>query len=211
MDRRYLVAALAIIATFTGLNHGFQTLQRIAFDRGDNSEAIAAARCWASSAAQSVAKLRAHFRHDYSPEQAQMVAEMNLRDMQMNIAERMAQQDASRCAHEKMMRQAERVRREALRKKQESTQALVLATPDASAFTISIPSVTQERILKELAKSQMQLQTAQEKLASIEIPTADVDTQVSTTVLPNLKCRVKVSPQALRDSMRGFQYGFVSR
>ena len=216
MERRYLVAALAIVATFVGMTHGIHALQRLSIEHSDNFEAIAAARCWANSAAQQVAKVRSHFRHDYSPEQAQMVAEMNLSGLQSSIAEQMARQDVaiSRCAREKALRQAEKARREAMRAQEESIRAFAIATPDPRALAVSIPADLSREIQVQLAKNQMKLQIVQEKLADIEIPTAvDVDTQVSTDILPNLKCKVKVSKQAIRDSMRGlqYQYGFTSK
>ena len=216
MERRYLVAALAIVATFVGVTHGIHALQRLSIEHSDNFEAIAAARCWANAAAQQVAKVRSHFRHDYSPEQAQLVAEMNLSGMQSSIAEQMARQDMaiSRCAREKALREAEKARREAIRMQAETARALAIATPDPQAYAVTIPADLSRRIQVQLAKNQMKLQMAQEKLADLEIPASvDVDTQISTDILPNVKCKVKVSKQAIRDSMRGFQYqyGFTSK
>jgi hypothetical protein len=215
MERRYLVAALAIVATFVGMTHGIHALQRLSIEHSQNFEAIAAARCWANSAAQHVAKVRAHFRHDYSPEQAQMVAEMNLSNMQSSIAEQMARQDRaiSRSAREKALREAERARREAIRMQEETARAFAIATPGPEAY-VNIPSDLSRHIQVQLAKNQMKLEMAQEKLADIEIPTSvDVDTQVSTDLVPNVKCKVKVSRQAIRDSIRGmqYQYGFTSK
>ena len=60
----------------------------------------------------------------------------------------------------------------------------------------------------------MKLEMAQEKLADIQIPSSfDVDTEVSTDIIPNVKCKVNVSKQSIRDSMRGlqYQYGFTSK
>jgi len=215
MERRYLVAALAIIATFVGMTHGIHALQRLSNDHSGNFEAVAMARCWANSAVQHVAKVRSHFRHDYSPEQAQMVAEMNLSAMQSSIAEQMARQDVavSRCAREKALRAAEHARRDAIRAQQESVHAFAFATPDPQALVVNLPSDLNQRIQAEVARNQMKTQMAQEKLAEIEIPSSvDVETQVST-VVPNVRCKVKVSKQAIRDSMRGFQYqyGFTSK
>lgn len=216
MERRYLVAALAIVATFVGMTHGIHALQRLSIEHSDNFEAIAAARCWANSAAQHVAKVRSHFRHDYSPEQAQMVAEMNLSGLQTSIAEQMARQDMaiSRCAREKALREAEKARREAIRMQEETVRAFAIATPDPHAYAVTIPADLSRHIQVELAKNQMKLQMAQEKLADIEIPAGvDVDTQVTTDIVPSVKCKVKVSKQAIRDSMRNFQYqyGFTSK
>lgn len=215
MERRYLVAAVAIVATFVGMTHGIHAVQRLSIKNSDNFEAIAAARCWANSAVQHVAQVRSHFRHDYSPEQAQMVAEMNLSGMQSSIAEQMARQDVaiSRCAREKALREAEKARREAVRMQEETARAFAIATPDPEAYAVSVPADLSRHIQIQLAKNQMKLEMAQEKLAEIEIPTVDVDTQVSTAIIPNVKCKVKVSKQAIRDSMRSlqYQYGFTSK
>jgi len=71
MERRYLVAALAIIATFAVFSRGFHALEAISFDHSDNNlKTMAAAKCWASSAALSIAKVRARLHRDYPPEQA---------------------------------------------------------------------------------------------------------------------------------------------
>ncbi len=214
MERRYLVAALAIIATFVGMTHGIHAVQQLSNDHSGNFEAVALARCWANSAVEHVAKMRAHFRHDDSSGPAPMVAEMNLPEMPSSIAEQMARQDvaASRCVREKAAREAEHARREAMRAQQESMHAYAIAVPEPQAFAVNIPSDLSERIQAVLAKNQMKLQMAQEKLADMEIPsTVDVDTQVSTNIIPNVKCKVKVSRQAIRDSMRSFQYGFTSK
>jgi hypothetical protein len=41
MERRYLVAALVIIATFTGFSRGFQSLQHISFLHAEHLGAMA--------------------------------------------------------------------------------------------------------------------------------------------------------------------------
>jgi hypothetical protein len=213
MERRYLVAALAIIAAFVGMTHGIHALQRLSNDQSGNFEAVAAARCWANSAVQHVANVRSHFRHDNSPEQTQTVAEMNLPEMQSSIAEQMARQDVaiSHCAREKALREAEHARRDAMRVQEQSVHALAIAYPDPQAFAVNIPSDLSERIQEQLAKNQVKLQIAQAKLAALEVPSSvDVDTEVST-IVPNVKCKVKVSRQAIRDSVRSFQYGFTSK
>jgi len=44
MERRYLVAALVIIATFTGFSRGFQSLQHISFLHAEHLGAMAKAK-----------------------------------------------------------------------------------------------------------------------------------------------------------------------
>ncbi len=220
MERRYLVAALAIIATFAVFSRGFHALQGMSVDRTENHRTMAAARCWASSAAHTVARVRSHFQHGYPPEQAQLVAEMNMPGMESTIAEQMARQDTAmaRCAREHALHEAERARREAMRIERDSMRAYAHATPDPATFAISIPADLDQRIQAQVAASQVKLQIAQERIESMEsampaLPTIDVDTQIATPVLPNAKCKVKISKQAMRDAMRGYQYqyGFTSR
>src|SRR5580704_12018702 len=141
MERRYLVAALAIIATFAVFSRGFHALQEMSFDHADrNFKTMAAAKCWANSAELSIAKVRAHLQHGYPPEQAQLVAEMNLPGMESSIAEQMSRQDEaiSRCAREKAMQQAERAQRDAARIRQDYARtyahAYAHARPTPMAF-----------------------------------------------------------------------------
>ena len=222
MERRYLVAALAIIATFAVFSRGFHALQAMSFDHSDrNFKTMAAAKCWANSAAMNLARVRAHLRHGYPPEQAQLVAEMNLPGMESSIAEQMSRQDEAitRCAREKAMQQAERAQRDAARIRQEYARtyahAYAHARPAPMAFAIPPSSDFQQRMeekaMAQLAENQVKLQIAAEKLANIEIPAIEVDTHVDPVVVPNIQCKVKVSRQAMRDAMHNFQYGFTSK
>ena len=228
MERRYLVAALAIVATFTGFSHGFRSLQRMSFEHSDRDRAISAARCLANSAVQKVAQMRAHLRHDYSPEQAQLLAEMNLPldGVQSTIAEQMARQDAdfARCARQRALEQAERMQRQAVhqaeqaqRQYQRMQQSFVQQYSFRQLPQVSVnldPEAAQRieaRTEAQLAKGQADLARATENLANIEIPAVDVDTEVSNDIIPNVHCKVKVSRHSARDAMHRFQYGFTSK
>jgi hypothetical protein len=219
MERRYLVAALAIIATFAVFSRGFHALQRMSVGHSESYETVAAARCWANSAAQTVAKVRGHFHRGYSPEQAQMVAEMNMPGMESSIAEQMARQDhaIARCARQRAMQQAERTQRQIMQQAEHAQReamrmqkqyAHVYAIPaSASAYAASMPPDLGERIEKSLSEAQQQLEASQESFSTVQIPSVEVDTQDSTIVVPNTKCKVKIPKQAIR----AFQYGFTSR
>ena len=223
MERRYLVAALAIIATFAVFSHGFHALQRMSFDHSENHRTMAAARCWANSAAHTVARVRSHFQHGYPgypPEQAQLVAEMDMPGMESTIAEQMARQDTAiaRCARQRAMQEAERARRDAMRIERDSMRAYVHPAAAPVAFAMALPAELDQRVQAQIAAHQVKLQIAQEKLESMEIPSIpaiDVDTHIATPVVPSVKCKVKVSKQAMRDAMRDlqyqYQYGFTSR
>jgi hypothetical protein len=222
MERRYLVAALAIIATFAVFSRGFHALQAMSFDHSDrNFKTMAAAKCWANSAAMNLARVRAHLRHGYPPEQAQLVAEMNLPGMESSIAEQMSRQDVaiSRCAREKAMLQAERAQRNAARMSRDYAnsyaRAYAHARPAPMAFAVpAIPDLQQrmeEKAMAQLAENQVKLQIAADKFENIEIPTIDVETHVDPVVVPNIQCKVKISRQAMRDTMHNFQYGFTAK
>jgi hypothetical protein len=222
MERRYLVAALAIIATFAVFSRGFHALEQLSFDHSDkNFKTMAAAKCWASSAALSIAKVRAKLHRDYPPEQAQLVAEMNLPGMESTIAEQMSRQDAavSRCAREKALQQAERARRDAMRIQQDYMRAYAPPAPPASpapmayALTSDLQQRLEAKTMARIAESQAKLQMAAEKLAYIEVPAIDVETHVAPVVVPNVQCKVKISRHAVRDAMHNYQYqyGFTSK
>jgi hypothetical protein len=226
MERRYLVAALAIIATFAVFSHGFHALQRMSFDHSENHRTMAAARCWANSAAHTVARVRSHFQHGYPgypPEQAQLVAEMDMPGMESTIAEQMARQDnaVARCARERALQEAERARRETIRWQKDYARAYARPAAAPAAFAIALPADLDQRVQAQIAATQVKMQIAQERLESFqapsvpEIPAIDVDTQITTPAVPSVKCKVKVSKQAMRDAMRGlqyqYQYGFTSR
>ena len=121
MERRYLVAALAIIATFAVFSHGFRTLEHVSLLYGHH----AAAKCNSdvSAASRFMGKVRTHLRPGY-PEEAQLLAEMNLpiAKAQAKVAEEVARQNmaAARCARATALREAERARREAERAQREA-------------------------------------------------------------------------------------------
>ena len=74
MERRYLVAALAIIATFAVFSHGFRTLEHVSLLYGQQVGADLKAKCNADASAASrfMGKVRTHLRPGY-PEEAQML------------------------------------------------------------------------------------------------------------------------------------------
>lgn len=136
MERRYLVATLAIIATFAVLSHGFRTLEHVSLLYGQHVGADVKAKCNADASAASrfIGKVRTHLRPGY-PEEAQLLAEMNLpiAMAQAKVAEEVARQNmaAARCARETAKREAERVRREATRMRERMAHSNASAMPIA--------------------------------------------------------------------------------
>ena len=143
MERRYLVAALAIIATFAVFSHGFRTLEHVSLLYGQHVGADLKAKCNADASAASrfMGKVRTHLRPGY-PEEAQMLAEMNLpiAMAQAKVAEEMARQNmaAARCARETALREAQRARREAERAQREAMRMRErMAHSNASTMSIA--------------------------------------------------------------------------
>lgn len=141
MERRYLVATLAIIATFAVLSHGFRTLEQVSLLYGHHAGVGLTAKCnsEASAASRFIGKVRTHLRPGY-PEEAQLLAEMNLpiAMAQAKVAEEVARQNmaAARCAREMAKREAERTRREAERAQREATRTRErMARRNASAMS----------------------------------------------------------------------------
>lgn len=118
MERRYLVAALAIIATFAITSRGFRALEHLAVVHAAHAQTLAAPQCPSSVAARALAKIHTHLR-PHIPEEAALLAEMNapLVNMQSTIAEQMSRQNQAiaQCARERAMRDAERAYRDAMR------------------------------------------------------------------------------------------------
>ena len=143
MERRYLVATLAIIATFAVFSRGFRTLEHVSLLYGQHAGADLRAKCNADASAASrfMGKVRTHLRPGY-PEEAQMLAEMNLpiAMAQAKVAEEVARQNmaAARCARETALREAQRARREAERPQREAMRMRErMAHSNASAMPIA--------------------------------------------------------------------------
>ncbi len=143
MERTYLVAALAIIATFAVFSHGFRRLEQVSLLYGHHAGVGLTAKCnsGASAASRSMDKVRTHLRPGY-PEEAQLLAEMNLpiAMAQAKVAEEVARQNmaAARCARETALREAQRARREPERAQREATRMRErMAHANASAVPIA--------------------------------------------------------------------------
>ena len=125
MERGYLIAALAIITTFTGFSRGFRCVEQCALLHIRHSGALAKAECRAHSAAQAVARLKTHLRPRYA-EQAQLLAELNspAAEAQSAMAEELATQNAgaARCARARAMQEVDRARPDMLRMQQDMGQ-----------------------------------------------------------------------------------------
>jgi predicted membrane-bound mannosyltransferase len=117
MERRYLVATLAMVVTFAVFSQGFRTLERVSLLYGKNAASDLRAKC-NSDASRLMGKIRTRL-HPGNAEEAQLLAEMNLpiAMAQVQAAEQIARRNeaAAECARATALREAQRARREAER------------------------------------------------------------------------------------------------
>ena len=126
MERRYLVAALAIIVTFAGFSRGFQSLQRFSQERHQQGQNMSRPQCGSVPAivTRLFAKIRSEFQPG-NPEEEQLLAELNVpaAAMQAKAAELAAKQAqaAAEVASANALREVERARRNAVKMQQQMT------------------------------------------------------------------------------------------
>ncbi len=132
MERRYLVATLAIIATFAVFSRGFQSLQQLSLRHGQHGQPVSGSQCdmMPSIVSHWIAKFKSQLHPSY-PEDAELLAEMNLpiAAAQAKVAEQAIKQ--SQAAAETAMRDAERARRDAVRMQERMTRSVetIAVTP----------------------------------------------------------------------------------
>jgi len=239
MERRYLVAALAIIATFAGFSRGFQSLQRISLRHAGHMGVAAKAQCGAAAAARAAAKIRTRLRPRY-PEEAQLLAEMNvpIARLEARVADQLARQDAaSQCARAAAQQEALRVHRDAMRLREKMLRANVGGTMAPISFQVELPGNLDQRIefdtgalARRLGAQQVKLQIAANKLqaASLRIADSDVSVintddngdQISSNLAIHVHCNGKRSWQrqaersareTAHNAMRQAEYSFNSK
>jgi hypothetical protein len=229
MERRYLVAALAIIATFAVTSRGFRSLQCASFQHPHHASAWARAFSHPSPAARAMAKVRTHLRPGY-PEEAQLLAEMNVPMAEAKAFHEMASQNAaiSKCARAEAMREAERARRDAAHMRADMAHARADISIDPIALQLSLPADIDQRvsartsalairIAEKNAKLQIaanQLRDQYVQLTDTEIPAVEVEVpRIATNVATQVHCNVKTAvqqrvQQAVRDATRNLQYSY---
>jgi len=118
MERRYLVAALAMVATFAGFSRGFESVQQLSLKHSQRGQVTSGPQCNSlpSIVSRWVARVKSEL-DPSSPEEAQMLAEMNvpIAEIQAQAAEQAAKQAqlAAEIARQTAIREAERARRDA--------------------------------------------------------------------------------------------------
>ena len=213
MERRYLVAALAIIATFAVTSRSFRALENLSQARNPGAMAepncgsnSAVARAMANVRCRVLAKIRTHL-HLRSPDEAQWLAEMQLPAIgtDAEMAARTARQDAAaaQCARTQALREADRARRDAMRIQQEVTRSLQ-AGPGPTSFGINLPPGLDQQIQAQMARaasqraaSNVKLQIAADqlranasRLGNLKLPAIDVRVMPSGSLHRRIPCGV---------------------
>jgi hypothetical protein len=185
MERRYLVAALAIVATFAVFSRGLRTLERVSLSYGRDVEANANAKCNADASAASrfIGKVRSHLRPGY-PEEAQLLAEMNLPIVmaQAKVAEQVARQNiaAAQCARATALREAERAQRKATRMREKMARTSANASAMPIAWEVNAALGVNQRVqartialAERIAAQNMSLQMAAERMREASMQFSD--------------------------------------
>jgi multidrug efflux pump subunit AcrA (membrane-fusion protein) len=189
MERRYLVATLAVIATFAVFSRGLRALEEYSQLSNHRVEVTVGVTCPhdSSKVSQWMAKARTHLRPTL-PEEAQLLAEMNLpiAAMQTQVKQQASRQGeaAARCARELAIReaergqreaelaqrQAERAQRQAMKMQEKMVQVYVNGSIDPTSIHVNIPDNLQQRIhvqasalADQMTATSMKLQVAADK------------------------------------------------
>jgi hypothetical protein len=216
MERRYLVAALAIIATFAVFSRGFRSLEQMSLLHAEHlsavaraESAVARAESDARTAAQTLAKIRTHLRPAY-PEEAQLLAEMNVPLPPMPPMPEIVTAPAppvAPCARALALHEAERARREAKRMSAEMEREASRVSVDPISLRINMPEDFEQKMqqrteamaarlaaanvrLQKLTVNRMQM--ASVRIAESELPVIQVDTtdQTDGDVVTHVHCNV---------------------
>jgi hypothetical protein len=187
MERRYLVATLAIIATFAVFSRGLRTLEHVSLVYGQRAGADLKAKCNADSSAASrfMGRVRTHLRPGY-PEEAQLLAEMNLpiAMVQTKVAEQIARQnmDAAQCARATAMREAERAQREATRMREKMARSTANVSAMPIAWETNVEAEVDRRVQAQTAAlaermvaQSVRLQMAADRVREVSLRVSDSD------------------------------------
>lgn len=216
MERRYLVAALAIIATFAVFSHGLRTLERVSLSYGQHVGMNAKAKCNAdaSAATRFIGKMRTHLRPSY-PEEAQLLAEMNLpiAVAEVKVVEQVARQNmaAAQCARATALREAERARRQATRMRERMARTRENASGMPIAWGASAADVDEQvraqtaALAKHIAANQVgefSLQISDSDVTGTDDSEADQDSDDSNDASARVHSTAAQSWQAAAQTIR---------
>jgi hypothetical protein len=169
MERGYLIAVLAIIATFTGFSRGFHSFEQWSVLHFRQMGAMARSECHANSAAQRVAKLKMQLPAHYA-EEAQLLAELNLpARVQGAIASGIADPDVNRshCLRVRAMQDSEQARRDMLRLQRDIAHVRIQPLSLQVNLPVDIERQVQQEMTARLAENQVKLRIAADQLNAI--------------------------------------------
>jgi hypothetical protein len=148
MERGYLVAVLAIVATFTGLSHSFRSLDHWWLAHIQHNNVVAKGQCPAAAAARAVARIEARLRPHYAAQQ-QLLAELNAPGAAVpgaGFEDLSRQESAARCARLRAMQDVERARQDMLRMQRDMARAGQNVRIDPLALQINLPADLEKQI-----------------------------------------------------------------
>jgi hypothetical protein len=153
MERGYLIAVLAILATFTGLSRGFHAAEQWSLIHVRHVGALAKSECHSNAATRAIAKVQTRLRPHYA-EEAQLLAEMNVPVPPMpavspNVPdEELASQQVaiSSCARARALQQAERARHDMLRMQHDIERMSRQMRVEPIAVHVRFPADFEQRI-----------------------------------------------------------------
>ncbi|HTV65486.1 MAG TPA: hypothetical protein VMD98_07780 [Bryocella sp.] len=165
MERGYLVAVLAVVATFTGLSHSFRSLDHWWMARIQHESAVPSDHCPTTVAARALARIEAHLRPHYAPQQ-QLLAELNAPSAGVPGAgfEDFSRQEAVRCARLRAMQDMERARQDMLHMQRDMVRAGQNVRIDPLSLQIDLPADLEKQIEQstkmaaQIAGSQIKVQ-----------------------------------------------------
>jgi hypothetical protein len=146
MERGYLVAVLAIVATFTSLSHSLRSVDHWWLARVQHNNAAAKAQCPASVAARALARIEAHLR-SHPAAQPQLLAELKAPTVVAGTGfEDLSRQEAVRCARLRAMQDMERARHDMLRMQRDMARAGQNVRVNPISLQIDLPVDLQKQI-----------------------------------------------------------------
>jgi 16S rRNA C967 or C1407 C5-methylase (RsmB/RsmF family) len=235
MERRYLVAALAIIATFAVVSRGFRSLERLSLRHAPQLEAITKLKSEVG-AAQALAKVQSRLNSAY-PNEAQLLAEMNvpLGSVQARLAEQLAKQklQAAQSARASALWEADRARQQAMKLREKMARSNTSFPMEPISFEVNLSDDVQQQIdantaalERRLAAQQLRMQKVANRLqaslnnfdsnpASVGV-VSELDQDVSDGGIrvhcinrTSLQHQAdQIARQAAREAMRQMEYSF---
>jgi hypothetical protein len=161
MERGYLAGLLLVLAVFTGMTHGFRSLEQWSSMHIRHVVVMAKSECRGHSMKQGVAQRDTQL-SPQSPENAQLLAQLDLpSELPSDMTQAIAGKEIAglSCARAKAMQEAERARRDMLRAQRELMQLRVQPV----SVKVSLPPDFAQQVQEstaaamKVARQQMQL------------------------------------------------------